>query len=211
MPDLKDTGVCGEPRTDGQFCPTLQHLGDVHTLDDGTVFRTVPLDSKVDQLCCYVAEEYANGWRDAAAYLTGCAEGFASSAPEHVRLIQAFASSATAGMRAQEKAIRVVAEAAAAPGGTEGSAVGPSVASEGPGVAAQPAETVDIAAWCRDRMEAFLSWESHEMAMFPSGAEREVAIVEWVVRVLGNPESSESAEVLRLLVARHEAVAHAAR
>jgi hypothetical protein len=109
MPDLKDTSVCGEPRTDGQFCPTPEHPGEVHTLDDGTVFRTVPLDSKVDQLCHYVAEEYANGWRDAAAYLTGCADGFASSAPEHVRLIQAFASSATAGMRAQEKAIRVVA------------------------------------------------------------------------------------------------------
>jgi hypothetical protein len=43
MPDLKDTSVCGEPRTDGHFCPTSPHPGDVHTLDDGTVFRTVPL------------------------------------------------------------------------------------------------------------------------------------------------------------------------
>lgn len=42
MPDLKDTSVCGEPRTDGQFCPTLQHPGEVHILDDGTEFTTVP-------------------------------------------------------------------------------------------------------------------------------------------------------------------------
>jgi hypothetical protein len=103
------------------------------------------------------------------------------------------------------------AKAAAAPGGAEGSAVEPSDTREGPDVAAQPEETVDIAAWCRDRMEAFLSWESHEMAMFPSGAEREVAIVEWVVRVLGNPELANSAEVVRLLAARHEAVSDAAR
>jgi hypothetical protein len=60
---------------------------------------------------------------------------------------------------------------------------------------------VDIAEWCADITDEFRTFERCEMAMF---GDRDLAIVEWTIRCLGNPRSTKrSAEVVALLSARH--------
>jgi hypothetical protein len=58
----------------------------------------------------------------------------------------------------------------------------------------------ELYAWCRDRADNFRAWE-HVMVAAP--ADRDVALVEWVVETLGNPSAPESREVLDALRARH--------
>lgn len=65
---------------------------------------------------------------------------------------------------------------------------------------------VDLSGWCRRRVTAFWDWEQREMAMFPTRFDRDVAIVEWTLRTLGNPELPESADVVRQLAERHAPV-----
>jgi hypothetical protein len=65
--------------------------------------------------------------------------------------------------------------------------------------------TPDLYRWCRDRAEAFRDYEHHEMALWPTGDDRDTAIVEWVVRCLGNPNFEAGAEVLAILAERRAA------
>ena len=67
------------------------------------------------------------------------------------------------------------------------------------------ADEIELFAWCRRQAEGFRDWEQHEMAMFDSNDARDLELVEWVVRVLGNPELVMSREVLKILAERHPA------
>lgn len=68
-----------------------------------------------------------------------------------------------------------------------------------------PTRTADVnlSTWCAQTADAHRDFEQHEMAMYPSADHRDTAIVEWVIRVLGNPELDESRHVLALIAARH--------
>lgn len=70
---------------------------------------------------------------------------------------------------------------------------------------------LDLESWCQERAERFWQHEQIEMATFPSPGYRDIALVEWTVRTLGNPELPESREVLGILAERHPAPAVATR
>lgn len=73
---------------------------------------------------------------------------------------------------------------------------------EAPQAGGQPAP--DIWKWCADITEEFRTFERCELAAF---ADRDLAIVEWTVRCLGNPRgTTRPADVLAILIARHEPV-----
>lgn len=63
-----------------------------------------------------------------------------------------------------------------------------------------PEPAVDLARWCADRAEAHADYEAHE---WPAYRDRDTALVEWTVRVLGRPYLPESRAVLAALAARH--------
>jgi len=62
---------------------------------------------------------------------------------------------------------------------------------------------INLHTWCARIADAYRDFEQHELAMYPDDDSRDTAIVEWVVRVLGNPELAESRAVLAVLAARH--------
>lgn len=62
---------------------------------------------------------------------------------------------------------------------------------------------LDLHAWCRKYTKAFLTFENREMAMWPSDAARDLGVVEWTLRCLGNPENADALAVLEALVERH--------
>jgi hypothetical protein len=66
---------------------------------------------------------------------------------------------------------------------------------------AAPAE-LDLAGWCAETAADHRDYEDRELAMYP-GDDRDRAIVEWVVRVLGNPKQADSRAVLAVLAERH--------
>ncbi|TDC48854.1 hypothetical protein E1258_27665 [Micromonospora sp. KC207] len=66
----------------------------------------------------------------------------------------------------------------------------------------KPPAGVDLTTWCAKAAANHRDYEEHELAMY-TGDDRDRAIVEWVVRVLGNPELAESRSVLAVLAARH--------
>lgn len=68
-----------------------------------------------------------------------------------------------------------------------------------------PTTPLDLSAWCHTTAERFRDMEEHELAMYPSPDARDAALVEWVVRVLGNPQLPESAAVVATLAGRHGA------
>jgi hypothetical protein len=59
---------------------------------------------------------------------------------------------------------------------------------------------VDLTAWCHERAEAHRDYEDHEL---PEYEDRDVALVGWVVRVLGSPALVESRRVLEALATNH--------
>ena len=62
---------------------------------------------------------------------------------------------------------------------------------------------LDLTAWCRQRAKSHHVYETRELAYYPTDESRDVALVEWTVRTLGNPSLPESVEALRILAERH--------
>ncbi|WP_420123873.1 hypothetical protein [Nakamurella sp.] len=62
---------------------------------------------------------------------------------------------------------------------------------------------IDLAGWCAKAAADYHDFEQHEMAMYPDDDSRDRALVEWVVRVLGNPAQEASRDVLAVLATRH--------
>ncbi len=58
----------------------------------------------------------------------------------------------------------------------------------------------NLPTWCQVRAERFRDFEQHEMAMYPDGDSRDMAIVEWTIRCLANPSCEGSAEVLAAII-----------
>lgn len=63
--------------------------------------------------------------------------------------------------------------------------------------------TININRWCAGLADAYREFEQVEMAMYPSADDRDQALVEWVVRCLGNPDCEGASDVVALLAERH--------
>lgn len=65
------------------------------------------------------------------------------------------------------------------------------------------ASAADLHGWCRKTTKGFLTFENRELAAWPSDAARDLGIVEWTLRCLGNPANADVLPVLAALVERH--------
>ena len=63
--------------------------------------------------------------------------------------------------------------------------------------------TVNLDRWCAQSAAEFREMEHIEWAAYPSETDRDGALVEYIVRTLGNPALAESREVVQLLAERH--------
>ncbi|GAB3817758.1 hypothetical protein GCM10027605_68990 [Micromonospora zhanjiangensis] len=66
--------------------------------------------------------------------------------------------------------------------------------------AGEPVTEPDLVAWCRDRAANHRTYEHHESPIYQ---DRDVALVEWTVRTLGNPLILTSARALAVIAQRH--------
>lgn len=59
--------------------------------------------------------------------------------------------------------------------------------------------TINLHAWADDAARNYREFERIEMAMYPSPEHRDVALVEWVLRVLARPENEGTGQVLEAI------------
>jgi len=62
---------------------------------------------------------------------------------------------------------------------------------------------LNLPTWCLLRAERFRDFEQREMAMYPDGDSRDMAIVEWTIRCLANPQLADAREALALIAGQH--------
>ena len=62
---------------------------------------------------------------------------------------------------------------------------------------------LDLHGWCRDRAHSHHVYETRELAYYPSETARDIALIEWTVRCLGNPALDTAREALRQISERH--------
>ena len=65
------------------------------------------------------------------------------------------------------------------------------------------AALINVHRWCADQAAAFREKEAVERSVFLTPDARDDALVEWVVRCLGDPECGGARAVVSLLAERH--------
>jgi hypothetical protein len=66
--------------------------------------------------------------------------------------------------------------------------------------AGEPLTEPDLAAWCRKQAANHRTYEEHELPLYE---DRDVALIEWAVRCLGNPLTATAVPVLRIIARQH--------
>ncbi|MEU7590702.1 hypothetical protein AB0A95_30975 [Micromonospora sp. NPDC049230] len=66
--------------------------------------------------------------------------------------------------------------------------------------AGEPVTEPDLAAWCRKRAANHRAYEEHELPLYE---DRDIALIEWAVRCLGNPRTATAVPVLRIIARQH--------
>jgi hypothetical protein len=66
---------------------------------------------------------------------------------------------------------------------------------------------INLHRWCAENAASFHEMEQIEMALYPSPEDRDVALVQWVVRCLGNPANNDGGDVLEAVLDNRRAAA----